>query len=418
MNSNLPYAVELVTASGVLYGLYVLIFERRIPHLWSRAWLVTSLVLAALIPGLEIPVWSARADVATAVTASPPAVYTTMGATGHHGIPWRTILSAVWIAGSAAILLSAARQVLKICRLHRTGTICHHDGLRILRTRERIVPFSFLDTIYIPENLVDDELGAVISHETSHIRHRHTIERIAVETLKAAMWWNPFAWLTARKLTEVEEYEADGDVISGGYDMHGYMELIFRRQTGFNPQIANSLHHSLTKKRFIMMTYKPSRYARLRILAAVPAVALLTVAFAFTTRAAEVPGQPTQDGQTPSKKLPAIALGDVTTQSEVMPTFNGGDIATFHQWLMQNIRYPAEAREKGITGNVLVQFVIEDDGSMSGIEVLQSPHQSFTDEVLRVFGTSPRWTPGTQNGVAVKTSMMLPLQFSMVDSKR
>ena len=63
----------------------------------------------------------------------------------------------------------------------------------------------------------------------SHIAHRHSVERLAMESMKALLWWNPFVWIAARRLTEAEEFEADSDVLKEGYDKELYMHVIFRQ---------------------------------------------------------------------------------------------------------------------------------------------------------------------------------------------
>ena len=63
-----------------------------------------------------------------------------------------------------------------------------------------------------------------------------------------------FPSIAARRLTEAEEFEADSDVLTSGYDRAEYMQTIFKQLFGYSPEIANGLRNSLTKKRFKMMT--------------------------------------------------------------------------------------------------------------------------------------------------------------------
>ncbi len=76
---------------------------------------------------------------------------------------------------------------------------------------------------------------------------------------------------------------------------------------------------------------------------------------------------------------------EVYDNVEQMPTFLGGNIETFRQWLMQQIRYPAEAIEAGIGGTVLIKFIIGTDGSIepSTLEIMRSPHEILSSEVIR-----------------------------------
>ena len=147
-------------------------------------------------------------------------------------------------------------------------------------------------------------MQAIVAHEASHVAHRHSAERVAMECSKAALWWNPFVWLAARRLTEAEEFEADSDVLAEGYDIEHYMKTIFRQLFGYSPEIANGLRDSLTKKRFKMMTTKTSgRHSLLRLAGTLPAVIGLLCAFSLTTRAAEVRIAETEKAR-PTKRRP------------------------------------------------------------------------------------------------------------------
>ena len=100
---------------------------------------------------------------------------------------------------------------------------------------------------------------------------------------------------------------------------------------------------------------------------------------------------------------------------DTMPMFMNGDVSTFRNWVMQNIRYPEAALQAGIQGAVFVQFVVGRDGYISAdrISILQSPDDTLRDEVLRVIQLSPRWTPGVQRGQNVAVSFTIPIIFSL-----
>ena len=96
---------------------------------------------------------------------------------------------------------------------------------------------------------------------------------------------------------------------------------------------------------------------------------------------------------------------------EQMPSFMGGDLMTFRNWVMTKLRYPQIAQENNITGRVLLQFVIEKDGSLTNIQVIQTPDSSLSDEAIRVLKTSPKWTPGKQRNQNVRVKYTLPVDF-------
>lgn len=92
-----------------------------------------------------------------------------------------------------------------------------------------------------------------------------------------------------------------------------------------------------------------------------------------------------------------------------------GGIDQFYNYLLKNIQYPKEARESNITGKVIVEFVVEKDGSISSknINVLKSPHKSLSKEAIRLIKNGPKWTAGKLKGVPVRTKKVMPITFNL-----
>lgn len=96
--------------------------------------------------------------------------------------------------------------------------------------------------------------------------------------------------------------------------------------------------------------------------------------------------------------------------AEEMPEFPGGERALLN-FLSQNIKYPSIAAETGIEGKVIVNFIVNTDGSISGARVIRSVDQSLDKETLRVVGSMPRWNPGKQSGKLVRVTYSVPINF-------
>ncbi len=97
---------------------------------------------------------------------------------------------------------------------------------------------------------------------------------------------------------------------------------------------------------------------------------------------------------------------------EEMPSFPGGQGALM-QYLGSNIKYPVVAQENGVQGRVIVGFVVEPDGSISGVNVMRSVDPSLDKEAVRVVKSMPRWKPGKQNGSAVRVKYTVPVVFRL-----
>jgi protein TonB len=96
---------------------------------------------------------------------------------------------------------------------------------------------------------------------------------------------------------------------------------------------------------------------------------------------------------------------------EVMPTFKGGGIEKFREWVFSRTIYPKSASDNGIAGTVLISFIIETDGSVSNVELLKGVDPLLDNEAMRVISTSPKWTPGRQRGAAVRIRCQIPITF-------
>lgn len=94
------------------------------------------------------------------------------------------------------------------------------------------------------------------------------------------------------------------------------------------------------------------------------------------------------------------------------PTPKGG-MDKFYQYLSNSIKYPAVDRENNTQGRVYVQFVVERDGSLTDIVAQRGPSQSLKDEAVRVLKAAPKWTPGKQNGNAVRVQFTVPIGFTL-----
>jgi len=104
----------------------------------------------------------------------------------------------------------------------------------------------------------------------------------------------------------------------------------------------------------------------------------------------------------------------IFTAVEVEPEPQGG-MQKFYDFLGKKIQYPTAAKDAGTTGKVIMQFVVEKDGSLTDIKVLREPGNGLGDEATRVLKIAPKWKPGIQNGKPVRVQYTIPVNFSLGD---
>lgn len=120
-----------------------------------------------------------------------------------------------------------------------------------------------------------------------------------------------------------------------------------------------------------------------------------------------------QEYTTEDITLTAVAENlTVELKKIVMPEFPGGP-AECMKFLAQNIRYPKKARENGTQGRVVVQFVVDKDGSIDDIKIVNSVSWELNDEAKRVIKKMPKFKPGTIGGEPARMQSFLPVMFRL-----
>ncbi len=114
---------------------------------------------------------------------------------------------------------------------------------------------------------------------------------------------------------------------------------------------------------------------------------------------------PAKENQSPNKADTALV------KVEVESTFPGGE-AGWLRYLKTSLVYPPKAVRKKVEGTVIVQFIVEKDGSISNIQAIEGPEMLW-DAAVKVIKESPNWKPAVQNGKKVKSYKKQPITFRL-----
>ncbi len=119
-----------------------------------------------------------------------------------------------------------------------------------------------------------------------------------------------------------------------------------------------------------------------------------------------------QGSSTAKTDLDIIANEEIFSIVDQMPQYPGGE-KKLTEFLSNRIIYPSQALQNGIEGRILCSFIVAKDGTVSNIEVLQSPDPELSDEAVRVLSMMPKWNPGINNGEKVNVKCVLPIDFKI-----
>lgn len=117
--------------------------------------------------------------------------------------------------------------------------------------------------------------------------------------------------------------------------------------------------------------------------------------------------------------LGSFAQTDTTTISskvydyvEHSPSFRGGQEALVN-FILTNINYPTQAEYHLIEGIVYTTFIVEEDGTLSDIEAIDSLGYGFDKEAIRLLQMMPPWNPARNYNQAVRARFSIPIEFSL-----
>ena len=169
----------------------------------------------------------------------------------------------------------------------------------------------------------------------------------------------------------------------------------------------------------MMMKKQTSPWARLKALFVLP-VAFAAVTVISCTSPKEKKTEANQEpASAPEMQVVTYApqpkeaeQGEVFLVAEEEAMFPGG-MEAMMKYLQENIKYPEQAKNNGVQGRVIVQFVVNKDGSISNDTVVRSVDPLLDAEAIRVVRNMPNWTPGKQRGEPVRVRFTMPVAFGM-----
>ncbi len=106
------------------------------------------------------------------------------------------------------------------------------------------------------------------------------------------------------------------------------------------------------------------------------------------------------------------SLMQVYDTADIMPQYPGGQDSMF-RFILNHLDYPKKAREEGVSGRVLAEFVVTETGKLEDIRIVKSVSPECDQEVIRIIKLMPDWVPGIKDGKAVRVKMNLPFRFQL-----
>lgn len=428
------FAIYTFEAGILLLSIYIVykwLLSAENQSALNRAVLLTAYLAAFTLPLVPRPGLAGAPAAADGLVAAEAGTATGIAAQAA-AVPLMRILLYVYMAGMAVTLVCAIVTQIRIAAIIRRAQPQQVGGAKVyMQSGRGLAPFSWLGHIVMNREDCGEAADMIITHERAHQRLAHWADLILADVVTVLLWYNPASWLMRSELRGVHEYQADASVLAAGFDARQYQLLLVKKAVGRGlPSLANSLNHSKLKKRITMMCNQTNGLGRrMRVLALAPAlvVALAAVNNPVVASALDRASATTLTEHKVSDNVanmqaqpaPAATGQEVSDekQPDQLPVFTGGEGAMF-KFLVDNIKYPAEAVEKNQEGRVLVRFVVDAEGNVTNVEVLRGVAPSLDAESVRVVESMPRWVPAKSDGRNVSCSYVLPITYKLPKPKK
>ena len=445
MGTFLVYILKSALCLAAFYLFYRLLLSRDTFHRFNRVALLAVLVLAAVVPLIEVSTEQPSSVGQTMLTleewlamAEPMAEVVPAEPVEPSRAVWPLVLMAVYGVGVLFFL------VRNVCSLFRLGQLLRgttrEDIRRYVKDAPRVLllvhgrdiaPFSWMRCIVIARKDLEEDGRPILVHELAHIRLGHSWDLLLTDLCCFVQWFNPAAWLLKQELQAVHEYEADEAVLCAGVNAREYQLLLIKKAVGTRLySMANSLNHSKLKKRITMMQRrKSSPWARAKLLYVLPLAAVAVAAFARP----EVSGVSNELSSAKVTDLAEIVKAE-SVKSAVVPQdtarkvyqsykVHDGASAETHAGMQALMSYfdkhvsQSAATEKDVSRVMRIRVIFNNEGELAEAKVLKSADPATDAEAVRVMKNIPRSISEKLKGDTIAMAFTVPVKFSVAPLK-
>ncbi len=285
MPAYFEYMLKASVCLAIVYAFYILLLKRITYYKWNRFYLLIYSGLALIIPFINVSVFVESKQIdGLSFFSKMPSLQTNLSANTGSVIPGfdtYNLLVTFFAVGFFIMLCRLLVQLLSLKRLRSKAVLMQDGEVRLFHLSEPVLPFSFLNNIYLNKhNYSEKEFAEIVEHELVHVRQKHTVDMLMIECICILNWYNPFAWLLKKAVQENLEFIADGEVINKGADKKSYQYLLLKVTGEVTPGITNNLNFSSLKNRILMMNKaKTNRLHLLKFALLIPVITLLLLAF-------------------------------------------------------------------------------------------------------------------------------------------
>lgn len=292
MLSTAYYFLQVIFCSAVMMGYYWLVLRDKKFHQYNRFYLMSVLIMSWIIPLIKIqwtkPVTSdAQVINFISIVADNNAEIDANLANTNYQFTWEGFAVAAYFLIAAIMLSLLVVGLIRLYVLLKKHSCKNVGDVYLILTQVKGTPFSFFRYIFWHEaiDLRSDAGQKMLEHELTHVQQKHSIDKVLIQVVLVAGWFNPFFWLLKKEMEMIHEFIADNKSVQNG-DSASLAQLLL---TAAYPQqqflLTTPFFFSPIKRRLQMITnHKNPRFSYLRRLVILPLLAIVVVLVAFRSK--------------------------------------------------------------------------------------------------------------------------------------
>lgn len=295
LQSAIAFLFKSFVCSAVMLVYYWLFLRNRKMHGYNRAYLLVTVVLSLVIPLLHFE-WSIKSQ-------QVPAAFKLLQVLPGNGVEEKIYGHSSWLMYKdliafgmygfvgLCILILLISKIVWIYRLKNKSEITTMQGFDFVHTQNNRAPFSFLNNIFWRDDIdMQSHSGKLIlQHEITHVRQRHTLDKLFLQLVVVVCWLNPCYWIIQKELSLIHEFMADENAIPDN-DTEAFAHMLLQMHYGNQfPDIVHPFFNSSTKRRLFMLNqFKRKGFSSWRKLMILPLIAAVIMLFSFNVNNAGV----------------------------------------------------------------------------------------------------------------------------------
>ena len=292
MNSQLLliYLVKTIIVAGIFWVYYHFALRNKRFHYYNRFYLLSAMAASLIIPLFQFNWFTIENPNLNEAIVQMPIQYLTNTSTFESGFSWMDWLVLIFVSITVGIVVLVLNQIRIIYSVKRKSQFKVLDEYHFIQTDEENAPFSFLNNLFWKKSIaLDTEYGQkIFTHEITHIKQKHTWDRLFCQLVTAMVWINPFYWLIQKELQTIHEFIADEAAVGeAGVAEFAKMLLQTHYDTQFFKPIHTFFYSSIKRRLFMLTTSSQTKFSYARRIMVLPLMIMAIGIFSFKVHAKE-----------------------------------------------------------------------------------------------------------------------------------